>query len=223
MNENTEKKGPGRPKYQPKFPRKLEWTFQDFMETNSVEINPDSARYGKSTLPKGEKNRCTKLTLIKYLDADLFIREEAKKGKRGEIVKANSKSLVVRLTDIFAGNELGRKGFMYCLRDRLNERKPVTPPAEAQKAIKRAKANRKPRAKSTQTDLSPATKQYEEIKTILSTPTPAPEVAPTVTPVSVPVATAPAPESVVVPTPTPAPVAETPTPTVEPVTPTPTA
>ncbi len=201
MNKNTQNKGPGRPRYQMKYPTTKEWTFQDLMEVNGV------------SLKNGKGPNCTKLTLTKNMDRDLFIRAKGRKGKKGKIIRPNPNSVAVRLADTFAEpnskDGLGRKGFLYSLRAKLNGR-----PAKATKPAVATKATRKTRTPKT-ADVSPATKNYEEIKAILaSTPTPAPVAPAPAAPVIVPaVSVTPAPEPVAAPAP--APVAETPAPAPE--------
>ena len=206
MKKNSaENTGPGRPRYQMKYPTTKRWTFQDLEETNKVDLET------------GKGPNCTKLTLTKNMDRDLWIREVLKNGKRGKIIRSNPKSVAVRLTDIFAEptskDGLGRKGYVYSLRAKLDGK--VGQPVKGQPAKGQPVKTRKARTPKT-TGLSDATKQYEEIKAILATPTPAPApetpapVAETPAAVTVPAVTVtPAPE------PAPAPVAETPAPAPE--------
>jgi hypothetical protein len=95
----TEKHGPGRPKYTPKFPTRAKWTFRDFCMANGV--NPD-------TLKAVEEGKgCTGLTLRKFLD-----RDAARKGN----------SLVKKLDELAPpenADGLGRKSFLFSLRSKL--------------------------------------------------------------------------------------------------------
>ena len=184
------KTGPGRPKYQPTFPTRKEWTFLDLMDANNV--NPNT----------GKGKNCTKLTLTKFLDRDLWIRAERRGKKKGKILRANAHSLVVRLEGVFAEPDsksgLGRKGFVYSLRAKLNGK--ATKPAKVAKAPKAEAKTRKPR--KAKDELSQATQTYEDIKAVLATPTPAVVVTPAPEPTpapATPVASetpAPAPEAV---------------------------
>lgn len=85
----------GRPLYVPKFPRKEEWTMNDFCRSNEVDVET------------GKGPRCSKLTLIKWLS-----RDKARKGR----------SLVKRLDHTAppsSENGLGRKAFLFSLREKL--------------------------------------------------------------------------------------------------------
>jgi hypothetical protein len=150
---------PGRPLYVPKFPRKAEWTTNDFCVANDVD--PVT---GKNTNPKGTKKGCSKLTLIKWL-----ARDKARKGR----------SLVKRLDHTAPPNSengLGRKAFLFSLREKLNpDTAPATPVV----------------IPSVTDDLSPEISDYEAQKAALlgtSTPvvdiTPAPEKMPEEVPVA---------------------------------------
>jgi hypothetical protein len=179
MSKQSTKQGPGRPKYSPDFPRKTNWTFIDFMEVNGVESNPESKKYGKGP-------NCTKLTLTKYLGRDMFyLFATGKRKGQPDRSRPRPNSTVKLVKDEFAEpnseNGLGRKGFIYTLRN-----KPAGQP----------KTTRKARTTRATSDVSPATKQYEELKAILAAPTPAPaavtvpavEVKPEPTPAPAPVA-----------------------------------
>lgn len=183
MKRNSTPQGPGRPKYQPVFPTRKEWDFLNFLDANGV--NPKT----------GKGKNCTKLTLTKFLDRDLWIRAESRGKKKGKILRANPKSIVVRLANTFSEPEsksgMGRKGFVYSLRAKLTGK-----PAKAPKTAKVEKTPRKTRTPKT-ADLSSATKQYEELKAILATPTPAVTVTPAPAPEAVaPETAAPAPEAI---------------------------
>lgn len=177
---------PGRPKYAPKFPRSKEWTFTQFMEANGIEINSDSAKFGKGP-------NCTMLTLRKYM-----ARDNQKKGHseivsvRGVTAEPNSES------------GLGRRANLYALRS-----KGVTPHVPAVKPVKvstpktaKVKTPRTPKS----TSQTPTADALDRIHAMLATPDP-------VTPVpalTVPVVTI-APEApVAVPEAAPAPVVEAP-------------
>lgn len=85
----------GRPLYVPKFPRKEEWTMNDFCRANEVDVET------------GKGPRCSKLTLIKWM-----ARDKARKGR----------SIVKRLDHTAAPsseNGLGRKAFLFSLREKL--------------------------------------------------------------------------------------------------------
>ena len=84
----------GRPAYQPKFPRKSKWTFNDFCETNGINLETG----------KGEK--CTILTLRKFIKRDLSKNDASLVINTGELAKPNSES------------GLGRKSALYCLREK---------------------------------------------------------------------------------------------------------
>jgi hypothetical protein len=134
---------PGRPHYVPKFPRKTEWTMNDFCVANDVD--PES---GKNINPKGSGKGCSRLTLIKWM-----ARDKARK----------SKSLVKRLDHTappMSENGLGRKAFLFSLREKLNHVAP-TPEETA------------PAASPEIVDVSSETSSYEEQKAaLLGTPTP---------------------------------------------------
>ncbi len=193
MKKNTESNGPGRPRYQMKYPTTKQWTFQDLMEANDV-----SLRTGKGP-------NCTKLTLTKNMDRDLFIREEGKNGKRGKILRTNPKSVVVRLTDVFAEpsskDGLGRKGYLYCLRAKFDGR--TTRTTKPAKAVRATRKTRTPRATAAVSQ-TPVADALDKIHAALAAPTPVVNVTPAAVPV-VTVTPAPAPT----PAPTPAPVVAT--------------
>lgn len=131
MKKVTTHNSPGRPKYQPRFPRKSEWTFNDFMAANEVDTNMDHKGFGKGP-------HCTMLTLRKFLAGDL-----ARLGK----------SVVVRhkgvSADPVSDKGLGRRGYVYSLRAKFKgkvkavkaktTRKPKSNAGEVTKAIAAAK------------------------------------------------------------------------------------
>lgn len=148
---------PGRPLYVPKFPRKVEWTLKDFCVAN--EVDPET----------GKGPRCSKLTLIKWLG-----RDKARKGR----------SLVKRLDHTAAPDSekgLGRKAFLFSLRDKMAADASPETPAPAADASPETPAP---------SDVSAETSAYEAQKAaLLSSPapvvditTPAPEATPEMTP-----------------------------------------
>lgn len=171
---------PGRPKYTPKFPKRAEFTFIQFMEINGVETNPASKNYGKGP-------NCTMLTLRKFLTRD------AKKLGRSQLFRVRGVTAEPNSKD-----GLGRRGYLYSVRAGAKAVKV----AKAPRKVKTAPVAKAPKAPA---GLSDATKTYEDIKNILAQPSPAiaPEV-PAVA-VTVPVVTI-APE----PAPAPAPAVEAP-------------
>lgn len=182
--------GPGRPKYEPVFPRTKEWSFTDFMEVNGININSNSKDFGKGP-------NCTMLTLRKFMARD------AKKMGHSLIVKIKGVTSEPNSKD-----GLGRRAYLYSLRAKANVKRASAPKSEAPAAAD---------VVTPHDDVSDATKRYEELKSILAVPTPAPAAvvipAVTITPEATP-APAPAPDPVVeAPA---APVAET-TPAAEPV------
>ena len=210
---------PGRPKYDLKWPTREEWTFQDLLETNGVETNPDSKNYGK-----GEK--CSLLTVRKNLKRDMYILNP----KTGKVKRVNPRSKAVLVKGVTAEPNsttgLGRRAKVYCLR--VNKGSVSKPAPKAVKAVA-PKAPRKARTVKTPGDAtSAATKTYEAIKDILAQPTPAPASVPAASaPVAEPVpAAVTVPAVTIAPDPAPAPVApesanaEAATPVAQPVTPT---
>lgn len=203
MSKTARQNGPGRPAYQPKYPRSKEWTFDDWCEVNEVETNPKSKRYGKGP-------NCSMLTLRKNMKRDMFILDE-----KGNIVRPNYNSVIVKMKGVTAdpnsAKGLGRRANVYSLREKVSI----------------ARKARTPKAK----DVSQSTQDYEATKAALLAPEPTNTAAvttPAVTITPTPEAT-PAP----VPTPAPAvaetPVAsesanaETATPTPEAIAPAPVA
>jgi len=179
------KRGPGRPKYTPKFPRSLRFTFGDLCNANGV--NPDTL--------KGEN--CTGLTLRKFLK-----RDKARKGK----------SNIVMLKDQCGKPDskdgLGKPPFLYCLRERLADAQVAAPAKASKKPL--AKASKSsvtvplaPDATAPVVNaVSAETEAYEAQKAALlapvpiveiSTPAPAPEAPAPVVEVAE-VAAAPTPE-----------------------------
>lgn len=152
---------PGRPLYVPKFPRKTEWTMNDFCIANDVD--PET---GKNTNPKGTNKGCSKLTLIKWMS-----RDKARKGR----------SLVKKLDHTApptSESGLGRKAFLFSLREKMANASEVsaTPAPAVDLPVP--------------VDASPETSDYEAQKAaLLGTPapvmdiTPAPETTPEAAPV----------------------------------------
>ena len=162
MKKNTNaNRGPGRPMYAPKFPRSLMFTMTAFCEANGV--NPET----------GKGKNCSKLTLIKFL------------GRK------QGKSLVARLKATAEPNSdtgLGRKPFLFCMKDRLDEAKAKIAEWDAKAKAKetpKAKAPRKARTPKTVTvdvGVSQTTQDYEAQKAALLAPTVAPVITPDPTP-----------------------------------------
>jgi hypothetical protein len=198
MSKQAKTQGPGRPAYQPLYPRTKEWTFDDWAEANGVETDRKSAKYGKG-------KSCTMLTLRKNMKYDMGIYDE-----KDEFVRNNPKSVIVLQRGITADpqskNGLGRRALVYALRARVGSGR--TSAAVTPKATTTPKATRK--SKKSTGDLTQATQTYEDIKAALTAPVvevtavtvPAVTVTPEL-PVTAPVAE------------TPAPVAETPAPAPE--------
>ena len=138
---NTPNRGPGRPQYTPVIPRG-KFTFTDFEEANGV------ATTGKD---KGKGDKCTTLTLRKWLKRDLARR---------------SKSVIVHLKGVTdepsSENGLGRKQYVYQRRS-LAGNKPTVKAAPADTATA-ATADTAPEVT---VDVSQATKDYEAQKAAL--------------------------------------------------------
>lgn len=147
MSKNKQN-GPGRPAYVPNFPRTDEWTFEDWCNANEVQTSRKSKRYGKG--PK-----CTMLTLRKYLDRDMNVRDE-----KGEFVRRNSRSTIVMVKGVTAdpnsAKGLGRRSLVYALREK------------APKSI----------AKDISTSDTPTSDALEQTKADLLAPTPAVTISP---------------------------------------------
>jgi len=150
------KTGPGRPKYQPIFPKKDKWTFQDFCAANGVDTETG-------------KGNTTILTLRKYLKRDMFNAAGNVKGS----------SIVMQVKGEFAKTAkgtLGRKGFLYSLRNPVKTAKQPKV-AKADVSVNVGKEN-------TETPVSDATAAYEAKKAELLSPseTPVSDPAPVATP-----------------------------------------
>jgi hypothetical protein len=115
----TVKVGPGRPKYEPSFPRGNKWTFDQFCQVNGIDLETGKGEF------------CTILTLRKFLKRDMLT---ASKRNR-------SNSLVVdtgELGKVDSDSGLGRKPKLYMLRSKiaaLTTTKPVPTPKEDKKDI----------------------------------------------------------------------------------------
>jgi len=104
----TDKKGPGRPSYQIKWPTG-KFTFTDLMIAN--EVNPET----------GKGKFCTKLTLRKGIDKDMFHLD-----KNGNIDKDKPRrdSLIVKTDETRPPESgLGRNSFVYVRRSKLQSTK----------------------------------------------------------------------------------------------------
>jgi len=155
------KQGPGRPAYEPKFPRSLEWVFADFMEAN--EVNPKT----------GKGPKCSKLTLTKNLDRDMYHPIESGKNKgKPDRNRPRKNSLVVKSDKTREPNSergLGRKTFVFYLRAKQDSIKP------AKVSVNVGTAATKPRKART---VSKSTADYEAQKAALLAPTTAVTIAP---------------------------------------------
>jgi hypothetical protein len=93
-NKNEEvKRGAGRPSYVPVFPKSVKWTVADWVESN--------------------KGKCSKLTLVKFKNTDMF-NEEGNPIRNSKIVKVDGE---FRKPNSAAGR--GRKQEVFALRSRL--------------------------------------------------------------------------------------------------------
>ena len=149
------KVGPGRPKYNPVFP-KGNFTFSDFLTVNGVD--PETG--------KGEN--CTMLTLRKWMKKD------ASRHQRSEVVRVQGE-----LAAPDSDNGKGRKKFVFCLRDK--NAVAVKSPAKAKtptKAKSKAKSKSKGKSKTNPTADYEATKAALLAPAITITPDVAPEIAP---------------------------------------------
>lgn len=161
QNKNTKSakntKGPGRPKYEPVFPRKSKWTFDDLLS-----VNNDGGK------------RVTPLTLRKFLKADMY----TEKGN------TRSNSQVVLVKGEFAepknGSGLGRKRLLYTLRDKssLKTVKVSNPNTNVSVNVGTSTSETPAVEKSA---ISPETEAYEKQKAALL----APATPVTITPVEV--------------------------------------
>lgn len=167
MNKNSKHNGPGRPKYQPVYPRTNKWSFNDFQEANGIDLET------------GKGANCSKLTLRKHLDRDMY-------NKAGHL---RPNSLVMLVKGEFAPKSAsgkGKRGFLFTLRSKAEAVKPEVK-ITAPKAVKTSKpkaAKIKPTAEVTVDVGTPApvvendavsaeTKSYEALKAELLAPNPA--------------------------------------------------
>ena len=187
MKKNTSKhNSPGRPKYTPIFPRTKEWTFTDLMEVNGIDTNSDHKNFGKGP-------DCTMLTLRKFMARD------SKKLGRSMIFKVRGVTCEPN-----SNTGLGRRAYLYSLRANAAVKRAAAAPSTPRKA-KSVEANGTPA-----TDVSDATKQYEDLKNSLLAPSPV-LVAPVLEPAIIEPATV-IPEAVIIPAVTIAPEAPIPAP-----------
>ena len=156
--------GPGRPKYDPVFPRTKEWTFTDFMKVNGININLNSKDFGKGP-------NCTMLTLRK------FIARDAKKMGHSLIFKVKNVTSEPNSKD-----GLGRRAYLYSLRAKASVKKASAPKATAPEVAETVTPH---------DDVSEATKRYEELKSILAAPATVTIPAVTITPEATPLPVAP--------------------------------
>lgn len=185
MKKNAKHDGPGRPRYTPKFPRSKEFTFTQFMEVNDIDIRPEVN--GKRNKTYGKGPHCTMLTLRKFL-----ARDAARKGR----------SMLFRVRGVTADPNsdagLGRRGYLYSVRAGTTIAPKSTVTAAPRKTRTVAPKVNKPVETVTadgtviRDEVSEGTKSYEDLKAILSAPTPVlppevPTVLPVVAPVTVPV------------------------------------
>lgn len=210
MSNNNTKRGPGRPPYEPIYPKHTPFSFREFCLAQGMEFKARSGQYIKST------GTCTPLTLRKFMD--------------------NRGCPVVEVPGLYAEplskRGLGRKAFMLALRDGFTPAKTVAVarvsvpveakdetatvvPAKRPRKAKAAKVQTTGKAKrkytrkatvNTSSGLSPETQALEDIKAALAAPTLPPE-----TPAPAPVATVPV-VNIPAATPTPAPAAQAPAP-----------
>ena len=213
MSKNKSNRGPGRPAYEPVYPKHTPFSFREFCLAQGMEFKARSGQYIKGT------GTCTPLTINKHL------------GKRG--------CPVVQIESMYAeplsNKGLGRKAYMYQLRDGFTPEKTVavtrvsvpveakdetaTPAPAKRKYTRKAKtvktvkatpvkAKRKYTRKATVTtgtSQTPTADTLDKIHAALAAPTPAlPPETPAPAAVNVPVVDIPAPAPVAAPTPAPA-------------------
>ena len=158
------KQGPGRPAYEPKFPRSLEWTSADFMEAN--EVNPET----------GKGPKCSKLTLTKNLNRDMYHPIESGKNKgKPDRNRPRKNSLVVKSDKTREPNSesgLGRKTFVFYLRAKQDSIKP------GKVSVNVGTAATKPNKPNKARTVSKSTADYEAQKAALLAPTAAVTIAP---------------------------------------------
>ena len=169
---------PGRPKYALRLPTRKEFTFQDILESNGVEIDPKSKGYGKG----GE---CSLLTVRKGLKRDMYILHP----KTKKILRVNPRSRVCLVKGVTSEPNsttgLGRRSLVYCLRVNKDSVSKPAAKAVAPAAVKAAvapkttapKAVRTPRAPKSQT---PTADTLDLIHDALAAPDPVAPVSPVI-------------------------------------------
>ena len=184
---------PGRPQYSPKWPTRKEFTFQDVLNANDVETDPNSKTYGKGPM-------CSLLTIRKGLERDMYFHKPGTPITAGNRTRVNPRSEVCLIHGVTAEpnseSGLGRRAKLYCLRVNKDT---VSKPAPKVKAVKvqDITVKRKYTRKASQT---PTADALDAIHKALVTPDPvlipavtiAPEVTPEV-PVTPPVPVTPVP------------------------------
>lgn len=150
---------PGRPMYDPKWPRAKEFTFRDLCEAQGMRFTAK----GKYVQGSGE---CTPLTMRKFLKRD--------KASRGHSVLV----LLDATADPNSRKGLGRKAHLYSLRNRVSTRTAKAPeatPADVSQSTKDYEATKAALLADTSVPVTaPVTPE--------ATPAPAPEVTPTPAP-----------------------------------------
>jgi hypothetical protein len=140
------KNGPGRPKYQPKFPRSAKWTFGDFCEINGI------------NLETGKGENCTILTLRKFLKRDMLT--AAKRSRPNSLVIDTGE-----LGKVDNESGLGRKPTLYSLRS-----KPVVVATKPAAKSKKTEASVNIGTDSAPEVTTDATAAYEANKAALLAP-----------------------------------------------------
>jgi len=161
-NSKNEKstRGPGRPSYEPRFPKSKEFTFADFAEANGIDLKT------------GKGEQCTPLTLRKWL-------------KRDQATKGHSVLVLVKgvTADPQGKKGLGRRALVYSLRDKASATsKPHTTKGSLSKATEKYEAQKAEIATPEATVAVPvlnvtpeAPAPTPEPPVASETPTPAPE------------------------------------------------
>jgi hypothetical protein len=161
MKQTQVSNGPGRPKYQVKYPNR-KFTMTDLMEKNGV--NPKS----------GKGKFCSKLTLVKALVRDSKLGTSSEIVKLDETREPNSKS------------GMGRKTFVYIKRDKLNTVKTVAKSAPAKSAKVKVKTKTKVKPVTTTSDYeAQKAALLAPVPAVTITPEPTPAPAPEPEPVAV--------------------------------------
>ena len=162
---------PGRPKYALRLPTRKEFTFQDILESNGVEIDPKSKGYGKGA-------ECSLLTIRKGLKRDMYILHP----KTKKILRVNPRSRVCLVKGVTSEPNsttgLGRRALVYCLRvNKGSVSKPAAPKAAVAPKTTAPKAVRTPRAPKSQT---PTADTLDLIHAALAAPDPVAPVSPVI-------------------------------------------